>query len=294
MAHIAIIGVGVIGGVAAALLETTGRHKITLCTRRPLEILTVKTPGGVVSVKTENLTDPGLAAVADWVLVATKAYDAKSTSPWLRTLCGKDTPLAVLQNGVEHRSHFATFADPEMILPVVIDCPAERQANGSVLQRGPAQMRVENSRLGGLFAELFRGSAGEVVLTDDFLTAAWQKLCMNAAGAVSALLMKPAGVLQDDALGQVVLDIVAECVAVGKAEGAHLDEGIGRQILERYRSQPPDSINSILADRMAGRPMEIDARNGVIVRKGAQYGIQTPVNKTIVALLAALARSDGF
>lgn len=79
-------------------------------------------------------------------------------------------------------------------------------------------------------------------------------------------------------------------MAVGKAEGARLDADLGAQILVRYRSAPPDAINSILADRLAGRPMEIEARNGVIVRKGTLHGIGTPVNKMMVALLNGVAR----
>jgi 2-dehydropantoate 2-reductase len=34
--------------------------------------------------------------------------------------------------------------------------------------------------------------------------------------------------------------------------------------------------------------MEFDARNGVIVRKGALHGIKTPVNKMVVALLRGM------
>jgi len=47
-------------------------------------------------------------------------------------------------------------------------------------------------------------------------------------------------------------------------------------------------VNSMLADRMAGRPMEIDARNGVIVRRGGKHGINTPLNRMLVALLQTL------
>jgi 2-dehydropantoate 2-reductase len=35
--------------------------------------------------------------------------------------------------------------------------------------------------------------------------------------------------------------------------------------------------------------MELDARNGVIVRLGARHGIATPVNAMVVALLEAAA-----
>jgi 2-dehydropantoate 2-reductase len=36
--------------------------------------------------------------------------------------------------------------------------------------------------------------------------------------------------------------------------------------------------------------MELDARNGVIVRKGEQHGIPTPANRMAVALLQAMTR----
>jgi 2-dehydropantoate 2-reductase len=291
MARVAIVGVGAIGGVMAGLLEAAGRHEITLCTRRPLDGLTVKTPEGVVRVTAKNLTDPALAEAVDWVFVATKTYDAQDAAAWFPALCRNNAPVAVFQNGVEHRERFAAYLNPELILPVVIDCPVERQPNGSVVQRGTARIQVETGRLGEEFAQLLTGSNARVDLTDDFITAAWRKLCINSVGALSALTMKPAGVLRGEALGNLALGIVAECVAVGRAEGAQLDDGTAQRVLEGYRAQPPDSVNSMLADRIAGRPMEIDARNGVIVRKGEQHGISTPLNRMAVALLQALGES---
>jgi 2-dehydropantoate 2-reductase len=75
---------------------------------------------------------------------------------------------------------------------------------------------------------------------------------------------------------------------VGRAEGAKLDDSMSQTVLDAYRAQPRDSVNSMLADRMAGRPMEIDTRNGVIVRKGAKHGIKTPLNQMAVALLQSI------
>ena len=49
----------------------------------------------------------------------------------------------------------------------------------------------------------------------------------------------------------------------------------------------PDAENSMVADRRAGRPMEVDARNGVIVRLGQKHGVPAPVNALMVALLEA-------
>jgi 2-dehydropantoate 2-reductase len=294
MARVAVVGVGAIGGVLAALLETMGRHEITLCTRRALEELVVKTPEQVVRVSGSNLTDPvqvdpAQAEGIDWVLVATKTYDAAGAGAWLRWLGagrdGRGPAVAVVQNGVEHQERFAPYVQAERIVPVVIDCPVERQADGTVVQRGSARMKIEEGRLGREFAELFRGSKAEIELTADFKTAAWRKLCINAPGALNALTLKPAGVLQDAALGRVALEMVDECAAVGRAEGAQLDANVGQQVLDGYRAQPRDSVNSMLADRLAGRPMEIDARNGVIIRLGEKHGIATPLNRMAVAVL---------
>jgi 2-dehydropantoate 2-reductase len=98
-------------------------------------------------------------------------------------------------------------------------------------------------------------------------------------------MLKPAGLLRDEAMGRIAMEMVTECVAVGRAEGAQLDDDLPEQVIKMYRAQPEDSVNSLLADRLAGRPMETDARNGAIVRKGEKHGIATPLNRMAVALL---------
>jgi 2-dehydropantoate 2-reductase len=288
MARVAIIGVGSIGSVLAAQLYSTERHELLLCTRRPLEKIKVKTSSEEISVKATTITDVALAESVDWIILATKTYDAKGAAAWFPKLCKENTRIAVVQNGVEHREWFADGPDLERILPVIINCPAERQSDGTILQRGTLEMHVEAQPSGQDFAQLFEGAKVAIDLTEDFISAAWRKLCMNSAGAISALLMKPVGVLQNESLGQVALDIMRECAAVGRAEGARIEDDIGQKVLRAYREQPADSINSMLADRIAGRPMEIDARNGIIVRKGQRHGIDTPSNRMVVALLRAL------
>jgi len=289
MARIAIVGVGAIGSVIASLLQTSGQHQLILCTRRPLHGLTVTTPDGIVNIPTSSLTDPAQAPPVDWVMVATKTYDAAGAGAWLQALCKHGAPAAILQNGVEHRERFTPYLDPTQILPIIIDCPVEKKPDGTFNQRGTAFMKVEDTEQGRAFAALFHHTKADITLTADFLTAAWRKLCINSAGAITALTLKPAGVFHDEAIARLTLDLVAECAAVGAAEGAHLDPDIPQQVLSAYRAQPPDSVNSLLADRLAHRPMEIDARNGIIVRKALQHRIPTPCNTMTVALLNALA-----
>jgi len=288
MARVAIVGVGAIGGALAGLLATTCRHEITLCTRRPMNGLMVHTPDGDVQVKAGNETDPSRVGAVDWVIVATKAYDAKGAAAWFPALCASGARVAIVQNGVEHRERFAAYLSEEQMLPVVIDVLTERRADGSVHVRGGTTMKVEDTLLGKAFADLFAGTAAKLMLVDDFTTAAWGKLCINSVGALNAITLKPAGVLRDEGMGRIAMEMVAECVAVGRAEGAQLDDNLPEQVIKMYRAQPQESVNSLLADRLAARPMETDARNGAIVRMGEKHGIATPLNRMAVALLEAV------
>jgi len=288
MARVAVVGVGAIGGALASLLETAGGHEITLCTRRPTDGLTVKTPDGVVQVRARNITEPAQAEPVDWVLVATKAYDAEGTAAWLKGLCNAETAVAIFQNGVEHRERFLRWVAGDRLVPVVIDCPAERPGDGTVVVRGATTMKVETGALSEEMAGLFKGSAADVELTADWKSAAWRKLCINAPGALSALALKPTGILREGLMSRMLLGMVGECVAVGRAEGATLEDGMGERVLAVVRGQPWDSVNSMLADRLAGRRMETDARNGAVVRAGERHGIATPLNLMAVAVLEAL------
>jgi 2-dehydropantoate 2-reductase len=286
--RIAVVGVGAIGGALAAMLETAGGHELILCTRRPLQQLTVNSPDAVIRVQARNATQPEQAGPVDWIIVATKTYDAEGAARWFPALGATGAPVAVVQNGVEHRERFSRHISAGRLLPVIIECPVERTADGNVRVRGAATMQIEDSALGCAFAALFTGSPVAIRLTPDMTTAAWSKLCINSTGALCALAQKPTSVLWGDAMSRVALAIVEECAAVGRAEGARLDDAIGQRVLDHYRRLPPDSVNSLLADRRAGRRMETDARNGVIVRKGEKHGIPTPLNRMIVALLDAV------
>jgi 2-dehydropantoate 2-reductase len=288
MARIAIVGVGAIGGVLAGLLETAGAHDLILCTRRPLGALTVETPEGTITVRATNITTPAEGRPADWILVATKTYDSVAASAWFPALTAEHTQLAVIQNGVEHRENFAGLFAEERILPVVIDVPAERRPDGSILQRASCTMRAEDSAAGHAFAALFANTRANVELTSDFLSAAWRKLCLNSAGVLSALTLTPNRVFQDEAIAQAALGIIAECLAVARAEGAVLDDSLPKQVLAGYRAASPDGVNSMLADRLAHRATEIDARNGVIVRLGERHTIPTPLNAMAVALIKCM------
>src|SRR5258706_9865461 len=126
MARIAIVGVGAIGGVTAALLQQAGGHELLLCTRRPMSGFLVDTPDGLVKLQASFVSDPSEVFEGDWVIVSTKAYDVAGAAKWLEQLCLNGAPVAVVPNGVVDLENFSPYVPLEKNLVVMVDCPPQR------------------------------------------------------------------------------------------------------------------------------------------------------------------------
>jgi 2-dehydropantoate 2-reductase len=287
MASILLIGPGAIGATLAAWLAQDDRHDVAVAARTPFDSLEVQTPQGVIHARPRVYTDVAQVRPVDWVLVTTKAYDSEPAAKWFAEALGPTTRVAIIQNGVEHIARFEKHIDVPRLVPVMIDLPADRGAPGRAIQRGPARLVVPASRNGADFLKLFAHTSFDVRETNDFTSAIWRKLCLNSAGAVSAVLLKGAGISRNEGVAELMRNIIRECIAVGRAEGATLGDDVPDEIVAGARRAPPDTENSMVADRRAGRRMEIDTRNGVIVRLGKKHGIAAPMNALMVALLEA-------
>jgi 2-dehydropantoate 2-reductase len=171
MTNITLIGPGAIGATLAAWLAQVPHHHVSVGVRTPFESIVLDTPAGRIEAAPCVLTDPAQAQPADWVLVATKAYDSASAARWFQTSVGPRTRVAVIQNGVEHVERFAPYVDAGRIVPVMIDCPATRTAPGRVEQRGPIHIVVPAGTNGADFVKLFDGLNFDVRESADFVTA---------------------------------------------------------------------------------------------------------------------------
>jgi len=288
MTDIAVVGVGAIGGVVAARLCAAGRE-VVLCVRRQFDELLIEGPDGPLKVAPPVVTRPDGVGPIAWVLLATKAHQTPGAADWLRALATTRTTIVILQNGVEHEERVRAYANGATLLPAVVNCRAGKIGPGSIIQHTPAEIVVPATDAGCNFVALCEGTALRVYTTTDFATVAWRKLCVNVAGgAITALIDRTLGVVRRPAIAEVARDLIRECVAVGRAEGAMLEDELADQIVAAMIHGPEEAGTSMLADRRLGLPLEVDARNGAVARIGARHGIATPLNKTLTALLAAI------
>lgn len=288
---VAVVGLGSIGGIAAACLADAGRHDMIGCARRPLDHLTLEAPDRTVDVPLRVLCDPADAGRVDWVLLVTKAQDTAAAAPWLARLCGPATRVAVLQNGIDHVERVAPLARGATVVPVIVYYNGERLAPDRVRLRptGDHELAVADDERGRAFAALMDGTPLRVRPAADFVTLKWRKLLLNAvANPITALTLQRQAVLRRADVHALCLDVLAETVQVARADGARLPDDEPERAMKRLLKFSPELGTSMYFDRVAGRSFEVDALNGAIVAAGERHGIQTPLNRMLLTLLSAI------
>jgi 2-dehydropantoate 2-reductase len=284
--RVAVVGPGAIGAAAAAMARRHGAD-LLLCGRTPHDQLVVDdevVPGPV-------LTDP--AAVpwrADVVLLAVKAHQTDGAAGFLRALCGPQTVVGVLQNGVEQRALVEPLVGGATVIPAVVWLATEVIEPGRVRTHSEPRFVLPAEPAAAAIAGLLDG----VELADDFTAQAWRKLAVNAVAGLMALTGRRAAMFRRPDVRALARALALETLAVARAEGADLPDTVADELLVWMDGLPDDAGTSILADREAGRELEWDARNGVVARLGARHGVPTPVSDVIVPLLAAASGPDNF
>jgi 2-dehydropantoate 2-reductase len=291
---IAVVGPGAVGTTVAAYLYAAG-HPVLLCGRTPRPQIELRPDGAdPIVVPGPVCTDPAkIAGPVGVVLVALKATQNDDGGRWLARLCDEHTIVVVLQNGVEQIEQVQPHCPSSTVIPGIVWYGAETQPEGWVRLRTEARLVLPTGPAATTFAELWRGAGGTADCDPDFTTAAWRKLLVNAVAGLMALTGRRAGMFRRDDLSAMASRYAAECLAVARAEGAHLGDDVADGSVEMFRQAPTDMGTSMLADREAGRPLEWDIRNGVIIRKARAHGIATPISDVLVPLLAAASDGPG-
>jgi 2-dehydropantoate 2-reductase len=288
MPAIAIVGGGAVGTVLAAAAEDAGADTV-VCTRTPVDRLLLESEGHTRELDVPLTGDPAAVRRADWVLLTTKVQDTRSARPWLERLCGPDTTVVVLQNGVGHTERVQPLAGEAAVVPGLVYIAAERTTPGRVVHRRGRRLVLPRGNAARALASLLAGSGLEVEEEPDFTTALWRKLLGNvAANPVTALTGRRMDVLRDPEVRDLAEQLLSEAAAVGAAEGARLSAADVADTLAFYDRFGADDGTSMLYDRLAGRALEHEHISGAVTRLGRRHGVPTPANQAVYALLGAL------
>jgi 2-dehydropantoate 2-reductase len=298
---IAIYGAGGVGAFFGGLLVRGGADVHLIARGAQLEAL--RTSGLLIkSLRLGDIriapvqadADPARIGVCDLVLICVKAHQTPLILEPLQSLVGRETTLVTLQNGVESDDVLAARFGRERVLPgvVYVGATLERPGVISHVAAGTIAIGVRDgsdaARLPAVAAAL--GLSGQPVkIVEDIQRERWLKLLWNASfNPLSAITERtPRDLVAVPSMRQLLVDVMREVIAVAAAQGIALSESAIEEQLA-WTERAPAIRTSMMVDRQHGRAMEADALVGVVVRRGREHAVPTPLSQAMLALLEAV------
>ena len=282
----AVLGSGGVGAFLGAALARTG-HEVLLLMREE----SLARYDGVVRVESALLGDfdaevPATATLDRPVDVLWLTPKATQLAGALERAADQDGMVVVpLLNGLDHvellRRRFG------VVLPASIAIESERVHPGVVRQlsnfavaRLSPHLRAEELR------EELDGAGLDASIGKSEADVLWRKLAMLAPIALTTTLHgTPLGSVVGDPTWRARLEAcIREIATTAQAEGVDIDaDGLAARIA----GFPPDLRSSMQKDREAGRPTEIEAIGGSVLRAAARHELDVPTTRELVDWIRA-------
>lgn len=252
-------------------------------------------------VRVDARTTADTIGEADLVIVLVKSFATKQAVEQLKqtNVIGKNTLVMSLQNGLGNEETIASVIGSENVIS------GKTYVGGRLIQAGYISAGVQGkwTYIGELNGEItdriqtvcnvFNDAGLLCEVSDNIKGLIWDKLLINvAAGALCGITRLPYGPLyEEDYIKDVAVAAIQEGIQVAKAAGVVLkSEDPQYPWVAASEGLPGTFKTSILQSLELKRPTEIDFINGSIVEWGKKYGIETPVNQTLVACVKGIEK----
>ena len=289
MPSIAVLGPGGVGGFLAAALARAGRQVAVIAKPETAEV--INSQG--ISVQSVRLGDfrarptaqAELSAPVEFLIVATKATSLEQALERIRQPPGLTVPLL---NGLDHIHKLRARFGSDRVAAGSIRVETDRPEPGRVTQTSPflrVELAADDPALYPSLREL-----GDVLQEAEVPTeigpseaqVMWSKLVRLAPLALTtSVTERPIGYIRSDPHWRGVLQAaIAEAAAVAEADGARIDAAA---LLVELDAAHPTLSSSMQRDLAAGRPPELDAIPGSLLRAAHRLGLECPTIERLVA-----------
>lgn len=301
--RIAVYGTGGVGGYFGGRLAQIGQDVTFIARNENLAALRSSglrvgsISGDFVIDRVKATNNPAEVGVVDYVLCCVKAWQLPAAAKAIKPMVGPDTLVIPLQNGVEAPDQLSVELDPQNVLGGLCAIVAFQSGPGHIKHSGANPLirfgHLDNHadpRVNAL-SEMFNHCSGvKSSIPDDILVALWLKFMLitpwSGLGAVSRA---PIGVLMEQPeTRELLVEAAEEVYRVDIARGIELPDDSVQKTLDTLAEITPNSTTSMQRDLIRGRPSELDAQNGAVVRLGHEVGIETPVNRFFLYSLRSL------
>ena len=303
--RIAVMGTGAVGGYFGAKLAAAGHELVFIARGKHLEAmrrtgLRIDSPNDSLRVTDSLFTsNPAEFGAADLVLFCVKSYDTETAAKALAPLIGDTTTILSLQNGIDNPEKIARVWDERRTFAGVVYIGAQVAAPGVILHSSGGKIVFgqtdggDNSRAAEVIERTLSAAGINCAISQNIGRVQWVKLLWNAPFcAISSLAradMKQ--ILESQGLKKLAVACMAEVQAAARERGIDLPLALYEETLA-FSAGLGRFKPSMLQDLEAGKPLEYEAFNGIILNILHQAGKAAPINECFYALLQQLDKKS--
>ena len=238
--------------------------------------------------------DPSRVGKVDTIILGVKAWQVPQAAQEIIPMVGEHTFVVPLQNGVDAPAQLVEILGAEHVMGGLCQISAFIAGVGHIRHVGIepyiafAELDNRPSQRAESLRKSFEKAGVKAEIPTDIHRAMWQKFLFIASiSAVGALTRVPVGILRSlPETRHLLIDVMQEVVAVAQAHRVNLTLDSIDAKMAFIDSMPSDVIPSMQRDILEGRPSELDALVGAILRKGEEVNIPTPLSSLIYQSLS--------
>ena len=298
--RVAVVGAGGVGGYFGGKLAQGGLDVTFIVRGKTLEALRknglrIDSINGDFTLPRVNATDDVRSAgKVDVVLVAVKAWQIADAIAHLQPLIDRDTAVIPLENGLTAPNDIARTlgADHALgglcgIVSFVVEPGHIRHA--AVAEPNMMFGELDNRRSDRVLriAEAFNRAGVHAEVPPDIHRSMWTKFLFIAPySAIGATSRVPIGVWRS-APGTRALaeNLLREVLTLAEAHNVSLAADAFERTMQRYDALDAGATPSLQRDVMEGKPSELDAQLGAVVRMAQECGVRAPLFEALYAAL---------
>jgi len=307
--RICVVGSGAVGGYFGAKMARAGHEVIFMARGGHLEAirlrgLIVRSAVDEFRVRAQAEEQGQKVGPVDFVFYSVKTYSNAEALPLLNVVAGDHAVVITFQNGVD------SAPDIERVIGRGRVIGGAAYVATALIEPGIIQQTGQHRRIafGETTGDLSRVS-GRVAMMDTLFREAdlvsepaangwvplWEKYIYLAPfAAFTAGARQPIGPLWADAdTRSLIKAAFKEVEAVARAERVPLRPGVHKRIVAYLDALDPNVRSSLLIDLQSGKPLEVDALLGGVVRRGVKRRVKTPIMAALYATLKPHAAGQG-
>jgi 2-dehydropantoate 2-reductase len=296
---ILIFGTGGVGGYFGGRLARAGEDVVFIARGEHLRAISASglrvdsSDGDFVIYPAKATNDVGEIGEVDLVILGVKAWQVPEAARAIKPIVGANTTVLPLQNGVEAVSQLVNELGAENVIGGLCRIVSYVVGPGHIRHAGfePSIIigELDNRHTDRIarIEQVFKHADLNISIANDIQVALWTKFLFIASfSGVGAMANAPAGVLRSDPKWRAqMLSAMNEIYTLAHARGIKLPPDSIDRVMSSVDGLPEDATSSMQRDIAAGKPSELEAQNGAIVRMAREVGVEVPTHELIYQTL---------